>query len=56
MSKLVMLSVIIMSIVAPVRMARDKNPARGLKKTVRFMTYFICGWALSLAYLYGRLF
>ncbi len=51
-----MLSVIVMTIVYPILASQDQSAARGLKKTVRFMTYFIFGWALALAFGYGRLF
>lgn len=56
MSKLVMISVLIATIVAPVLISRDAVPARGLKRTVRWMMYFLAAWVFALAYLYGRLF
>lgn len=56
MSKLVMMSILIMTIVRPVLASKDPSASRGLKKMVRWMTYFVAAWALSLAYLYGRLF
>ena len=56
MSKIIMASVIVMTIVAPILAARDASATRGLKKTTRWMIYFLVAWVFSLAYLYGRLF
>ncbi|MBK6578656.1 MAG: hypothetical protein IPG17_21165 [Sandaracinaceae bacterium] len=56
MSKFIMISIVLVTIIRPVLGSKDPSAARGLKKMVRWMTYFVAAWALSLAYLYGRLF
>ena len=54
MSKIILLSILFMSIALPARAAREKNPRKGLRKTIVYMTLFNLFYLFSLIFLYGR--
>ena len=53
--KLALLSVIIASIIIPVRAARTKNTREGYRKVLRQMLLFNLFYAFILVFLWGRL-
>lgn len=55
MSKLVLLSVIIASIVIPVRAARIKDPRAGLKKALKGVAIFNVIYLFLVLYVWHRL-
>lgn len=55
MSKLLLLSILIASIALPARAAREKNPRRGLRKTIVYVLLFNVFYLFSLLFLYGRI-
>ena len=55
LSKLVMLSVLIMNIAIPTRFAADPDPRRGLKRTIFYCAAFNFLYVLSLIYVVPRL-
>jgi len=54
-AKLLLVSIMIMSIVIPARAAAAKDPRRGLKKALVQMALFNLFYALAVTYLYPRL-
>lgn len=54
-AKLLLVSIMIMSIVIPARAAAAKDPRRGLKKALLQMALFNLFYALAVTYLYPRL-
>jgi len=54
MNKLILLSVIIASIVIPVRAAKAKNPQAGLKKALLQVAAFNVIYLLALIFVWGR--
>jgi hypothetical protein len=54
-AKMVLISIMIMSIVIPARAAAAKDPRKGLKKALIEMTVFNLFYALAVTYLYPRL-
>jgi hypothetical protein len=54
MSKVILLSILFMSIALPARAARDKNAKKGLRKTILYMFLFNLFYLFSLLFLYGR--
>ena len=54
MSKLILLSVIIATIVLPARAARERSPKKGLRKVILYVCLFNAFYLFSLIYLYGR--
>jgi hypothetical protein len=46
MRKLILMSVLVMSVAAPWRYAREPNAQRGVSRTVRFMVLFLVAWAV----------
>jgi hypothetical protein len=46
MRKLILMSVIFVSVAVPWRFAGDPRPQRGLKQTVIFMVLFIVAWTI----------
>jgi hypothetical protein len=54
MSKLILLSIIIAMIAIPVRAARERDPRKGLRKTIIQMLLYEAFYLLALRYLYGR--
>jgi hypothetical protein len=46
MRKLILMSVLIMSVVAPWRFADDPKAQRGMRRTVNFMMLFMVAWAV----------
>ncbi|HEX3596551.1 MAG TPA: hypothetical protein VHU80_15680 [Polyangiaceae bacterium] len=55
MSKAFLLSLIISAIVIPAITAKEKNPRKGLKKTIVWVLVFNAFYLFNLMYLYGRL-
>jgi hypothetical protein len=54
-AKILLMSILIMTVVAPLIASKDPHPARGVKKMVRWMIIFDLIWVLSLVFLYARL-
>jgi hypothetical protein len=54
-AKLILISILIMSIVIPARAAAAKNPREGFKKALWQMTLFNLFYALAVTYIYPRL-
>jgi heme/copper-type cytochrome/quinol oxidase subunit 3 len=55
MSKLLLLSVMIMMVAIPVVAARDKSTKRGLQKAILFTIVFNIFYVLALRYIYPHL-
>jgi hypothetical protein len=54
-AKILLMSILIATAVAPLVASRDPKPARGLKKTIRWIIWFNVVWVFALVVLYGRL-
>ena len=54
MSKIILLSILFMSIALPARAAREKSAKKGLRKTLLYMFLFNLFYLFSLIFLYGR--
>jgi hypothetical protein len=54
-AKLLLISILFMSIIIPARAAVAKDPRRGLKKALINMVLFNLFYVLALTYLYPRL-
>jgi hypothetical protein len=54
-AKLLLISIMLMSILIPARAAAEKDPRRGLKKALVAMALFNLFYALAVTYLYPRL-
>jgi hypothetical protein len=54
-AKLLLISILFMSIIIPARAALSKDPRRGLKKALVAMVLFNLFYVLALTYLYPRL-
>jgi len=54
-AKLLLLSVVIALIVVPLLAGRDRNPRRGLHKTLLFMLVFNVLYLLAVRFIYPRL-
>jgi hypothetical protein len=55
MAKALVLSLLFLTMVVPIHLARDRRPRRGLRRMVFAMAYFILAWGLACAYIYTRL-
>jgi hypothetical protein len=55
MSKLLLLSILIASIALPAKAARERNPRKGLRKTILYMLLFNVFYLFGLLFLYGRI-
>jgi len=55
MSKLLLLSILIASIALPAKAAREKNPRKGLRKTIVYVLLFNVFYLFGLMFLYGRI-
>ncbi len=55
MSKLVLLSIVIATIVLPARAAREASPRAGLRRLVIWMLLFEAFYVFALMFLFGRL-
>jgi hypothetical protein len=53
--KLLLISILLMSIIIPVVAANDPNPRRGLKRCVIGFCLFAAFWVFSLIFIYPRL-
>jgi hypothetical protein len=56
MQKVVLISIIAVTIVVPALAARDGNPRRALKKMVLWTALGIAAYVISLLFIYPRLF
>lgn len=54
MSKLILISVLLATIALPAVAARDTNPRRGLRRTIKYMAIFYAFYLFGLLFLYGR--
>ena len=52
MSKILLVSILIVTVVVPLYAAKDPRPKRGLKKALRYMKLFLVVWVFFCAYLY----
>ena len=55
MAKLLLLSVLIMTIAIPMRNARAKSPRAGLQRTIRAMAIYILCWFVFLIYVFAKI-
>ena len=55
MGSALLFSVLLATVIIPVRAARDENPRRGLRKAIIQTLIFQFFWILALAYEYPRL-
>ncbi len=55
MAKLLLLSVVIMSLAIPVLSARDRSATRGLQKTIILVILFNIFWVLAVRFIYPHL-
>jgi hypothetical protein len=46
MRKLILMSVLFVTVAAPWRFAGDPVPQRGVRRTVKFMVIFLIAWAV----------
>lgn len=53
MAKLLLMSVIIVSIAFPMIFAKEKNPKSGIRKVVYSFMAFVAAWTFFAAYIYG---
>jgi hypothetical protein len=53
-SKLILISVLLATIALPAVAARDTNPRRGLRRTIKYMALFYAFYLFGLLFLYGR--
>ncbi len=54
-AKMVLISILFLSIIIPARAAQAKDPRKGLKKALIQMAVFNLIYVLALTYLYPRL-
>lgn len=54
-AKLLLISILFMSIIIPARAATAKDPRVGLKKALLYMTLFNLFYVLAVTFLYPRL-
>ncbi len=54
MAKLLLLSFVFATVAIPVRMSRDKNPKRGLKRALKGIVLFNLFYCFNLYYLQAR--
>ena len=55
MSKLLLVSVLLATVVIPVQAARAPDPVRGLRTLVWRASLFMAGYVLALRFIYPRL-
>ena len=55
MTKALVVSLLMMTMVVPIHLARDRRPMRGLRRAASWMAVFIVAWGLACAFLYVRL-
>lgn len=56
LQKLLLISILLATMVLPMRAARDPSPARGFRKTVVWMSGVAAFYMIGLLYIYPRLF
>jgi hypothetical protein len=54
-AQLLLLSVLIVTIALPMRMARARKPRLALRRVVVGMTIYICFWIFFLVYVFMRI-
>jgi hypothetical protein len=55
MQKLLLLSIMIMSLVLPIRASQEKERLVGMKKTIKWMALYCVFYLFGLLYIYPRL-
>ncbi len=55
MRSLLLMTILFATVAIPAMAARDRNPARGLKKTVVYMFLFNIAYMLACRFIYHRL-
>jgi hypothetical protein len=55
MAKLLLLSVLIMTVALPMRYAKAKDPRAGLKRTIVAMALYIWFWVFYLVYIHMKI-
>ena len=55
MAKLLLLSVILVSIWLPIQAAKDSNPRRGLRRTVHYIVFYNLFYLFAVLFIYPRL-
>ena len=53
--KFILVSILLATIIVPMRAARDESPARGLRRTVLWMMTFNLMYLIALLYILPRL-
>jgi hypothetical protein len=53
--KLLLISILLVTIILPIAAANDPDPRRGLRRTVVGFCVFMCLWVFSLLFIYPRL-
>ncbi len=56
MHKLLLFSIVLVTIAAPAWAARDPNAIRGVKKTLFVLAAFAVAWLLLVKYVYPKLY
>lgn len=56
MQKLLLVSILIMTLVLPMRAARHRAPVHGLRRAILYTLIFNAFYAFALLFLYPRLF
>ncbi|HTA91624.1 MAG TPA: hypothetical protein VK745_18705 [Polyangiaceae bacterium] len=54
MSKLILLSIVIATIVVPASAAREPSPRKGLRRVIIWMLLFEAFYVFALMFLFGR--
>lgn len=54
-AKLLLISIMMMSIIIPAEAARQKDPRRGLRRALRNMVLFNLFYVLAITFIYPRL-
>jgi len=54
MSKLILMSIVIAIVVIPVRVSRDPDPRKGIRKLVKHMLLFELFYLFAVRFLWGR--
>jgi hypothetical protein len=55
MGKLLLLSILALTMVVPSLAARERSPRLALQKTVAWMLFGICAYVVSVMFIYPRL-
>ncbi len=55
MQKLLLMSILFATVIIPIILSRDKNPRRGMRRTVIFAFAFVVLWAWCIRRFFWRL-